>query len=36
VHNPEYHRMPTPPEIIVPDHYGKLAAEYAKQAVHSA
>jgi polyphosphate kinase len=32
VHNPEYHRMPTPPEIIVPDHYAKLAAEYAKQA----
>jgi polyphosphate kinase 2 len=31
-HNPEYHRMPTPTEIIVPDHYAKLAAEYAKQA----
>ena len=32
VHNPEYHRMPTPSEIIVPDHYASLAAEYAKQA----
>ena len=32
VHNPDYHRMPTPPEIIVPDHYANLAAEYAKQA----
>jgi len=36
VHNPEYHRMPTPSEIIVPDHYAKLVAEHAKQAVHSA
>ncbi len=27
VHNPEYHRMPTPPEIIVPDHYATLVPE---------
>jgi polyphosphate kinase 2 len=30
-HNPEYHRMPTPPDIIVPDHYGKLLAEHEAQ-----
>jgi polyphosphate kinase len=30
VHNPEYHRLPTPPEMIVPDHYAALAAEPAK------
>ena len=24
VHNPEYHRLPTPPELIVPDHYAYL------------
>jgi polyphosphate kinase len=30
-HNPEYHRMPTPPDIIVPDHYGKLLAEREAQ-----
>jgi polyphosphate kinase 2 len=26
-HNPEYHRMPTPPEMIVPDHYANFVAE---------
>jgi polyphosphate kinase len=30
VHNPEYHRTPTPPEMLVPDHYAKLAAEHVK------
>jgi polyphosphate kinase len=30
VHSPEYHRTPTPPDIIVPDLYGKLVVEYAK------
>jgi polyphosphate kinase 2 len=30
VHNPEYHRTPTPPEMVVPDHYAKLAAEHVK------
>jgi polyphosphate kinase len=30
VHNPEYHRTPTPPEMIVPDHYAALAAEHAE------
>ena len=30
VHNPEYHRMPTPPEIIVPDHYASIAPEDVK------
>ena len=27
VHNPEYIRMPTPPEMIVPDNYANLVAE---------
>jgi polyphosphate kinase 2 len=27
VHNPEYHRMPTPREIIVPDHYASIVPE---------
>jgi polyphosphate kinase 2 len=31
VHNPEYHRTPTPPEMIVPDHYAALLSEHAKQ-----
>jgi polyphosphate kinase 2 len=30
VHNPEYHRTPTPPEMVVPDHYAKLTAEHVK------
>jgi len=30
VHNPEYHRMPTPPEIIVPDHYASIVPEDVK------
>ena len=30
VHSPEYHRTPTPPELIVPDHYANLVREYAK------
>ena len=30
VHNPEYHRLPTPHEMIVPDHYAALAAEPAR------
>jgi hypothetical protein len=30
VHNPEYHRLPTPPEMIVPDHYAIIAPEEAK------
>jgi choline dehydrogenase-like flavoprotein len=27
VHNPEYHRTPTPPEIIVPDNYAAVVRE---------
>jgi polyphosphate kinase 2 len=27
VHNPEYHRMPTPLEMVVPDHYATIAPE---------
>jgi hypothetical protein len=30
VHSPEYHRTPTPPEIIVPDLYANLVRQYAK------
>jgi len=30
VHNPEYHRVPTPPEIIVPDHFATRLDEEAK------
>ena len=30
VHHPEYHRVPTPPEIIVPDHFATLLDEEAK------
>jgi hypothetical protein len=30
VHSPEYHRTPTPPEIIVPDLYANVVREYAK------
>jgi polyphosphate kinase 2 len=30
VHNPEYHRLPTPPEMIVPDHYAIIAPDEAK------
>jgi polyphosphate kinase 2 len=30
VHNPEYHRMPTPPEIIVPDRYASIVPEDVK------
>jgi hypothetical protein len=30
VHNPEYHRLPTPPEMIVPDHYAIIAPDGAK------
>jgi polyphosphate kinase len=30
VHNPEYHRMPTPAEMIVPDHYANVVAEHVR------
>jgi hypothetical protein len=30
VHNPEYHRLPTPPEMIVPDIYADLMRERGK------
>ena len=30
VHNPEYHRLPTPPEMIVPDHYAIIAPDEAR------
>jgi polyphosphate kinase len=30
VHNPEYHRMPVPKDMYVPDHYANLAAEHAE------
>jgi len=37
VHNPEYHRMPVPEGMYVPDHYANLAAEHAARAeVHAA
>ena len=29
-HNPEYHRMPVPKDMYVPDHYANVAAEYAE------
>jgi len=29
-HNPEYHRSPVPPEMVVPDHYANVAAEHAQ------
>ncbi|HLX98970.1 MAG TPA: polyphosphate kinase 2 [Roseiarcus sp.] len=29
-HNPEYHRSPVPPEMVVPDHYANIAAEHAQ------
>jgi polyphosphate kinase len=32
VHNPEYHRMPVPKDMYVPDHYANLAAEHAENA----
>jgi polyphosphate kinase len=31
VHNPEYHRVPTPPEMIVPDSFAKLLEEQGSQ-----
>ena len=30
VHNPEYHRIPAPHDMYVPDHYATLVAEAAK------
>ena len=30
VHNPEYHRMPTPQAMYVPDHYATIAPEDVK------
>ena len=30
VHNPEYHRTPTPPEMIVSDHYAAMVREYGE------
>ncbi len=32
VHNPEYHRTPTPPEMIVPDLYADIVPENRKSA----
>jgi polyphosphate kinase len=29
-HNPDYHRMPVPKDMFVPDHYANLAAEHAE------
>jgi polyphosphate kinase len=31
-HSPEYHRMPVPQEMVVPDHYANIAAAQAEQA----
>src|SRR5271165_4573565 len=30
VHNPDYHPKPTPPEMIVPDHYADIVPEKGK------
>ena len=35
VHNPDYHRMPVPKEMYVPDHYANIAAEYLQTEAQS-